>query len=117
MKKLLSLVLASGVVFASAFVPGAAEAQGATRCGRRTPGVNARQGRQQRRIYGGVASGELTRRETLRLGREQYQIALIERRVKRDGDVTARERARLHRELNEASRHIYRAKHNERDRN
>lgn len=112
MRRLLSLVLASGFMLFAA-----AETEAATRCGRRTPGVNARQGRQQNRIYGGVASGELTRRETLRLGREQYQIARMEWRARRDGDVTARERARLHRELNQSSRHIYRAKHNGRDRN
>ncbi|HYN84044.1 MAG TPA: hypothetical protein VER32_02250 [Pyrinomonadaceae bacterium] len=112
MRKLLSLALASGLALAAVVDVGAA-----TRCGGRTPRVNARQGRQQNRIFGGVASGELTRRETRRLGREQSRIARMEWRAKRDGDVTARERARLHRALNQSSRHIYRAKHNERDRN
>ena len=91
-----------------------AEAHGG---GRRTPGVDRREHRQQRRIVRGVRSDELTARETLRLERGQWDIRRDERRAKSDGHVTARERAHLQRELNRESRHIYRAKHNDADRN
>ena len=85
--------------------------------GRRTPGVDRREHRQQRRIVQGVRSDELTARETLRLERGQWDVRRDERRAKADGEVTARERAHLQRELNRESRHIYRAKHNGADRN
>lgn len=116
MKKIMSFVFASAVaVLGSGAVQ---QAQAAPGCGAgRTPGVNHRQHRQQRRIGQGARSGELTRREFLRLEREQSQIQRKEFRAKADGEVTRRERARLQRELNQSSRHIYRAKHNDRDRN
>jgi hypothetical protein len=85
--------------------------------GRRTPGIDRREHRQQRRIVRGVRSGELTARETLRLERGAWDVRRDERRAKADGRVTARERAALQRELNRESRHIYRAKHNDADRN
>jgi hypothetical protein len=91
-----------------------AEAHGG---GRRTPGVDRREHRQQRRVVHGVRSGELTARETLRLERGQWDVRRDERRAKSDGHVTARERAHLQRELNRESRHIYRARHNGADRN
>jgi uncharacterized membrane protein YebE (DUF533 family) len=105
-------------VFALSMVAGAAvvaEAHG--NCGRHTPGVNRRQERQQQRIGQGIRSGELTGRETLRLERNAREIRQDERAAKSDGVVTARERAGLQHELNQESRLIYRAKHNERDRN
>jgi hypothetical protein len=85
--------------------------------GRRTPGVDRREHRQQRRIVQGVRSGELTGRETLRLERGEWDIRRDERHAKSDGQVTARERAHLQRELNRESRHIYRAKHDQDGRN
>ena len=116
MKTIKSLVMAASLVVGVAAT--ASEAQAAPRCGgNRTPGVNQRQRHQQRRIGRGVRSGELTGRETLRLEREQYQIQQEKRAYKSDGEVTRAERRELHQELNQASRHIYRAKHNRRDRN
>ena len=94
-----------------------AAAQGARHCPR-PHSVNARQNRQERRILQGVGSGELTRRETRGLVREQNQIERMEQRARNSGDeFTARERARIQREQNQASRHIYRQKHDEQDRN
>lgn len=79
--------------------------------------VNKRQTNQQGRIYNGIGSGELTRRESARLGKEQYQINRMERRYRKSGDgLSARERVRLAREQNQASRHIYRQKHDDQDR-
>ena len=112
MRKLVS------TVFALSLIAGAASAAAAhTNCGTRTSGVNHRQHRQQRRIGQGVRSGELTARETLRLERNAREIRQDEREAKSDGVVTARERAGLQRELNHESHLIYRAKHNEKDRN
>jgi hypothetical protein len=77
----------------------------------RTPVVNKREHRQQTRIRQGIRSGELTFKEALRLEREQASIRRKEARAKADGVVTLGERARLHRELDQANRHIRRQKH------
>jgi hypothetical protein len=82
----------------------------------RNPGVNHRQQNQHQRIKQGVRSGELTRRETGALAREQRDIRQLEREYKSDGDLTRGERADLHREQNQASRHIYNQKHDAQDR-
>lgn len=76
-----------------------------------TPGIDAREARQQERIAQGVASGQLTPRETLRLERGQQHIENMEARAKADGVVTAQERARIRHAQNVQSRHIYREKH------
>ena len=60
-----------------------------------TPGVDARQERQQNRIAEGVASGQLTPRETARLERGEARIERMEQRAKADGVVTPKERKRL----------------------
>lgn len=79
-------------------------------------GINARQDNQRSRIVNGVRSGELTARETGRLAREQVQIRRMEQRFRRSGDgLSGRERVRLQREMNQASRHIYRQKHDRQD--
>lgn len=79
-------------------------------------GVNARQDNQRERIVNGVRSGELTARETGRLAREQVQIRRMEQRFRQSGDgLSSRERVRLQREMNQASRHIYRQKHDRQD--
>jgi hypothetical protein len=76
-----------------------------------TPGVDARQERQQQRIDQGIASGELNKREAARLEREQGRIEADKERAKADGVVTKEERRQLQREQNRASRHIAREKH------
>lgn len=80
----------------------------------RTPRINARQIRQQRRIARGVRSGQLTPAETRRLERQQARVQANKLQAKADGNVTPQERARLTREQNRASRNIYRLKHNNR---
>ena len=76
-----------------------------------TPRVDQREANQQGRIDAGVASGQLTRREAIRLEREQARIARAERRAKADGVVTPRERRELERMQREASAHIRAQKH------
>ena len=72
-----------------------------------------RQIKQQKRIHQGVKSGELTRKETLRLEREQCRIQKTKHEALSDGELTPEERLRLERQQNQADRHIYRLKHNE----
>ena len=76
-----------------------------------TPVVKERQVNQQKRIAGGVKSGELTAKETRRLEAREAKIQHDKREAKADGEVTAKERAKLHREQNRASRAIHRQKH------
>jgi polyhydroxyalkanoate synthesis regulator phasin len=77
----------------------------------RSPGVNRREHRQNRRIRRGVKSGELTRDEAKTLRREQKDIRQKERDMKSDGALTREERKELHQDLNEASRNIHEEKH------
>jgi hypothetical protein len=72
---------------------------------------SGRQVSQQARIHEGRRSGELNRRETARLEREQRRIQIEKRIAQGDGTVTPKEKAFLRREQNRASRHIYKEKH------
>lgn len=113
MKKALSLLFAIGITFGCtlslfAQTPGS---------GNRTPVVRKRQHNQQQRIRQGVRSGELTRRETRTLEHQQREIQQDKKEAKADGTVTKEERIDLQKEQNQASRSIYRKKHNRRDRN
>ena len=78
-----------------------------------TSDIDARRANQIRRIEEGRRSGELNWREYRYLRREQAQSAYDERRAKADGYVSPYERRRLNRELDEATRDIYRLKHND----
>jgi HAMP domain-containing protein len=77
-----------------------------------TPVVTERQQNEAARINQGVASGELTKKETAQLRTEQRAIRAEKKAFKADGKVTAAERAKLRRDQNAASRHIYNKKHN-----
>ena len=76
--------------------------------------VKNRQVRQQKRIHQGVHSGELTKRETVRLQKEQRHINRAKKRALSDGELTRKERIRLEKKQDRASRHVFRAKHNDR---
>jgi hypothetical protein len=79
--------------------------------------INAREREQQGRIRAGIRSGELTRLEAARLEAEEARIRLDEARARHSGGVfTPRERAQIQRELNHASRDIYRQTHDRQDR-
>lgn len=107
MKKIISILMIMGI---STGLATSALAQ------TRTPRINERQHEQRERITQGVESGRLTPVEAARLRLEEAKIRRTEAVIKADGEVTARERARLERELNHASQNIYRLKHNRRDR-
>jgi len=76
-----------------------------------TPRVDQREASQQARIDGGVASGQLTARETNRLDKQQARIVSIEAKDKADGTVTKGERRELHRMQSRASKNVYVQKH------
>jgi hypothetical protein len=74
--------------------------------------IDGREREQSQRIRQGRKSGALTNREAARLVREERQIRREERRFRaNDGHLGPRERAKLNRDLNRASRDIYRQKH------
>lgn len=73
--------------------------------------IEQRQRRQQGRIAEGIESGALTPKETARLEVEEAAIQREKRYFKRDGKLGPKEKVKLNRDLNRASRHIYREKH------
>jgi hypothetical protein len=82
-----------------------------------TPVIKARQKHQQKRIFQGINSGELTRKETLKLEKEQFKIQKEKKAARADGVVTNKERFGILKDQFKASNHIFRAKHNKKDRN
>jgi uncharacterized membrane protein YebE (DUF533 family) len=77
--------------------------------------VQHRQARQIARIHQGVQSGELTPGEAKVLRQEQRDIKRLREHARSDGHIGPRERAALDRKQDQASRDIYRLKHNERE--
>lgn len=74
-------------------------------------GIIQRDVNQQQRIEQGLRSGQLNTREAGRLEREQARIEGAEARALQDGKMTAQEKARITQIQNQASRDIYREKH------
>ena len=75
-------------------------------------GINQREAHQQERIARGVATGQLTARETYRLERQEGRIAAYVARSRADGGgLSARERVRIAHLQNRESRRIYRQRH------
>lgn len=117
MRESLKKLLAPALCVAALAFPLASEARANhPNCNRKS--IDTRQRRQTARIRQGVRNGELTLRETQRLAAEQASIRTQEAFYRRSGgEFTARERARIQRELQQSSRHIYRQKHDRQDRN
>ena len=76
--------------------------------------VGQRRENQQARIAQGVKSGQLTPGETAKLEKQQKTIhkQVAADRKANGGTLTASERKQIHKEQNQASRNIYRKKHN-----
>ncbi|MBW9091790.1 hypothetical protein JNB91_28830 [Rhizobium wenxiniae] len=72
----------------------------------------ARENRQEHRIYRGAVRGELTRKEMRQIQRQQHRIDRAQSRAARDGYVTRRERQKIESMQDRASRNIYRKTHN-----
>jgi hypothetical protein len=81
-----------------------------------TPRVTQKQINQQARIHQGVKSGELTRREAVRLEAQQAKIQHKKRVAKADGVVTPRERVDIRTDQRQANRTIRRNKNDEQKR-
>jgi hypothetical protein len=73
--------------------------------------IKNREARQQKRIDQGAKSGGLTDIETARLARQQGKIEADREKALADGKITKKEKTKLTREQNRASRRIYRQKH------
>lgn len=84
--------------------------------GKRDPRVNTRQAYQQAKIRQGVKSGELTKKEAVKLEANQRRIARTEHRMKSDGNMTAAERAKLDTMQDKQREVIYKQKHDDQDR-
>jgi hypothetical protein len=96
-------------VMVSAIVPMTGLANGKYH---RRNSINERQRKQELRIGEGIRRGDLNRREVRRLEAQQSRIRAQEYRARRSGGVfTARERARIHRQQDFASRNIFLQKH------
>jgi hypothetical protein len=76
-----------------------------------TPRVDQREANQEARIQQGVASGQLTPKETAKLEKGQAKVDAMEAKAKADGKVTPKERAKLAKAQNKQSRKIYKQKH------
>ncbi len=99
-------------LFVAAFVIVIAASDGYSQ--QRKGGINKRQVNQQKRIYNGIQSGKLTKRETYGLERQQRHINNVEDRYRTSGDgLSLKERARLTNMQDRASRSIYRQKHDD----
>jgi hypothetical protein len=79
--------------------------------------IDQMQAQQRARIQQGIRSGELTPKEASRLVAEQREIERLQRLYMSDSRITAKERQRLMAELEQASRNIWREKHDAQDRN
>jgi hypothetical protein len=73
--------------------------------------IDQREAAQQHRIHNGIESGALTPQEAWKLRNEQRRIQTAENRMRADGRLNSRERARLDGMQDRADRHIYREKH------
>ena len=73
--------------------------------------IGNRKERQQQRIAGGVASGQLTARETARLESREARLNRSIHRMRSDGVLTRGERGRIEHRQDRISHGIYRQKH------
>ena len=73
--------------------------------------IGNRQERQQQRIAGGVANGQLTARETARLESREAGLNRSVARMRSDGTLTRGERLRIEKRQDRISRGIYHQKH------
>ena len=74
--------------------------------------INQRERNQVQRIFNGVAVGELSFAEFLKLAKAQARVRQLESLARADGVITAPERFAINQALNYQSVLIYRKKHN-----
>ena len=73
--------------------------------------VSAQTVQQNKRIQHGVVNGELTKKETRQLKKQQKKLKRIKRKAMKDGVVTPKEQARIQKQEAKLNRNIYRQKH------
>ena len=74
--------------------------------------IEERQKRQQERIGEGISSGQLKPKEAIKLEAEEGKIRREKRRFKRnDGKLGPKEKVKLNKDLDKASKDIYKEKH------
>ena len=78
--------------------------------------INERQDNQQALIKQGIISGELTKKEGVKLTKQQIKTQRKEARFKADGTFTKRERAIVQRDSTKNSVSIYKQKHDKQTR-
>lgn len=107
MRKLVSFSLALGLLCCTSSMIGAQPADAKPWKKR----VNHRQVKQQKRIWGGVKNGSLTKRETYRLQKGQKRLNRMERNMRLSGNgLSKKEAARLEHAQNRLSKNIYKQK-------
>ena len=74
--------------------------------------IRNREINQQQRIYQGVKKGEISQKEYRNLEIREAKIAAERRAFLRDGNLSAREKARLTNDQNRVSNAIYRDRRN-----
>ena len=106
MKKIIGTILTGSLVCMFAVVPAMAA--------NNDPGIDQREANQQNRVNQGVQSGQLTPKEAGKLDAQQARIQQREDRMaaKNGGNLTAKDKAKLTRQQNKASKNIYKKKHN-----
>ena len=102
----MKLKIFGGLLVAALAITSMAQAQ------ERTPVINHRQHRQERRINQGVRSGELTRTEARHLRGDERRIDRQKRTAMAERRMGRTERRHLRREETSTSRAIRREKHN-----
>ena len=79
--------------------------------------IKQREKRQQKRINRGVQSGELTKKEALKIEKKEAQLP---RQIKKDrsdgGGLTVKERAKIHKKQDKLSRRLAKEKHDDQKR-
>ena len=76
------------------------------------PNIKAREKEQQKRIREGRKTGELTKKETVKLeAKEEKLHEKIQKDRKDGGGLTAKERAKIQKRQNKISKDIYDEKH------
>jgi aminoglycoside phosphotransferase family enzyme len=79
--------------------------------------VKKREKRQQKRIDDGVASGELTKKETLKIEKKEAKLHRKIEKNRKDGPgLTPKERAKANKAQNQLSKEIYKQKHDDQKR-
>ncbi len=105
----LATLLTVGLLAPAAFAQSPAVPGQRGQAGGRT-GIDARQRMQMRRIHAGQRRGTINAAESRSLLAREARLRAIEQRLRAsNGTLTVRERARLHRLLNQVNRAIARA--------